>query len=80
MKAGRKPEGLVLSAGGGGGAEVFNSVVCLGAGRGASPHVLSCWKVGISRPVTRVYKAPIGPPRSSHESGLAVDPSRSAFA
>lgn len=42
MKAGRKPEGLVLSAGGGVGAEVFDSVVCLGAGRGASPHVLSC--------------------------------------
>lgn len=68
--------------GGGSGAVVSELLVsvCRGAGLGARPHVLSCWKVGISRPVTRVYNAPMGPPRSSHESWFVVAPSRNAFA
>lgn len=79
MKFGKNPEGLVL-AGGGSGADELSCVGCLGAGLGANPHVLSCCKLGISLPVTRVYRVPIGPPRSSHESGFVVTPSRNALA
>lgn len=77
IRLGRNPDGLVLF---GGGAGAFDSASCLGAGLGASPHVRSCWNVGISRPVTRVYRAPIGPPRSSQESVFVDTPSRNAFA
>lgn len=81
MKLGKNPDGLVLSDGTGGGfVESVLGSACLGAGLGARPHVLSCWNVGISLPVTRVYNAPIGPPRSSHESGFVDTPSRSALA
>jgi hypothetical protein len=77
-RPGKNPR-RVLSLGGAG--AVVSAAVEAGAGRGANPHVLSAgWKCGNSCPVTRVYRAPMGPPRSSQESVFVDTPSRSALA